>query len=65
MGDIIVGREYQHIKKGTRYRVIGISNLDADEDRKDFIPHVFYIATDLKLWSRPLQVFIDRYRLIS
>jgi len=64
MPEILIGRRYQHKKKKTIYRVMHLTNLDADQDNEEFKVQVVYVSEDLKLWSRSIIVFKDRYTLL-
>lgn len=62
--EVVVGGVFQHVDKGTYYRVVVISNQYATPDRSEEFPlMVTYQELDSnKFWSRPMNKFKERVK---
>lgn len=56
-------RIYRHNKTGNQYRLLHVTNLHADVAKRDKFPitAVYQSIADLKIWSRLLEDFNQKF----
>jgi len=53
---------WTHKRKGTKYRVLAVSNTKASPEKKaEFPVTVFFQDQNNEIWSRPAEVFLDKF----
>ncbi|MDH7796473.1 MULTISPECIES: hypothetical protein [unclassified Beijerinckia] len=60
---------HRHIKRGTEYRVVGVSKLQTSQPIEEGTEIVHYVGVDKQSWSRPasefndgrFEILVDRY----
>lgn len=65
MADPVLHSRWRHVKRGTRYLVVGIARMQCADDLDD-APLVVYRGQDGQLWARPRIEFLDgRFEKLS